>query len=414
MTHGFIENHASNSGYTYSYFIPSSIGQNEKLPVIIFLDPHGKGNFPLEKYRGFADKFHFIIMGSNDSKNGMGFDQSTGIANELKNESQTTLPGLPGQIFLAGFSGGAKAAIVAANTSDGFSGVIFCGAAFPPTNQPVKVPSIGFAGRKDMNYTEVRNFSAGTNNEATPSVLFEWNGKHEWPDSSVFADAFYWASFNRMRNGKAEKSQQLIDQYTNAQDKRLEKEKNILLKEMFLNEGIALLRGLGNSEKYISQLKAIKGKPEYAFSKNKENKILEAEDIQKKEIVDGFQTHDLAWWKNYTSKLSKAKENESDQRLLAYVSLAAWSFSSKSIDGNDPFFAQRALQIYKLADPENAEQPFLQACLFAKNGNGDSALVYLKVSVKMGNDDKNKIKNEKNLLSLHERSDFRELISQLK
>src|SRR5882672_10577374 len=54
---------------SYALYIPAK-GNGFALPVIYFFDPHGSGAFPLGKYKSLADKYGFIIIGSNNSKNG--------------------------------------------------------------------------------------------------------------------------------------------------------------------------------------------------------------------------------------------------------------------------------------------------------------------------------------------------------
>jgi hypothetical protein len=166
----------TNNGY-YSAYIPPSYSGKEKFPVIIFLDPHGDGSFPLSKYKFLADKFGFLMIGSNESKNGIAYEQCKGILSKLVDESTSNLPGLKEDITVAGFSGGAKAALVAGNTITGIRRIIYCGAAFPPKNIEVQLPVLGFAGIKDMNYTEIKDFNYSLNGGSVPHLFLEWRGE---------------------------------------------------------------------------------------------------------------------------------------------------------------------------------------------------------------------------------------------
>ena len=137
------------------------------------------------------------------------------------------------------------------------------------------------------------------------------------------------------------------------------------------------------------------------------------EDQQKMEFASAFENREILWWNNQIQKLNEDKNNEKNQRLLGYISLAAWSYSSKSVAINNTAFALKALQIYKLADPENPEQAFITACLYSKNGKQDSAIYFLKEAVRLGLDDRSKIEKEKDLFALHERGDFQEVIGKM-
>ena len=69
------------NGYgSFALYLPHQYNQNQHLPALIFLDPHGDGSFPLDRYKGLAEKFGVVLVGSNDSKNGVTFDQKIGRA----------------------------------------------------------------------------------------------------------------------------------------------------------------------------------------------------------------------------------------------------------------------------------------------------------------------------------------------
>ena len=70
----------------YSLRLPSSYQEGRKYPVIIFLDPAARGDFPVEKYSSLADEYNLIIAGSFNSRNfeGQSSVQSfTAIFNDL-------------------------------------------------------------------------------------------------------------------------------------------------------------------------------------------------------------------------------------------------------------------------------------------------------------------------------------------
>ena len=411
---GRIYERITKSNSSYSVYFPKNYNEKEKYPAIIFIDPHGHGRFPLEKYKSLADKFHFLLIGSNDSKNGMNIEQCIKFVGDLLNEASTTLPGYKEQISIAGFSGGAKVALVAANTISGFSSGIYCGAAFPPGTIQINIPLLAIAGRHDMNYTEVRNYNQSIDKSGISHALVEWNGKHEWPDTSIFEHAFYWNLFTSMRNKTIEKNESIIDRYKKLMESAISQEKNVLNKAILLQEEIEMLNGIVSISDYQRKLNTIINSNQFKQAKNNQEKILANEDQKKMEFAGAFEKQDELWWNNEVQSLKADSNNESNQRVLGYISLAAWSYSSKSVAVNNYPFALKALKIYKLADPENSEQPFLAACLYSKNGMQDSAIYFLKEAVKLGLDERSKIENEKDLFELKSRNDFQELVKNLK
>ncbi len=402
------------SNGSYSLFIPESFSGNEKLPAILFLDPHGDGKIPLERYRSLAEKHKFILVCSNDSKNGMNFDQVNQIVSALLNECTANLPCNPKRITVAGFSGGSKAALIGGNTVSGFNGIVYCGAAFPPGSIDVKIPVLGIVGKRDMNYTEVRNFNFSMDPLNIPHLLIEWNGKHEWPDSATFQHAFYWTILNDIRKKNVEVDSVLIQDLESSIQKHLKSSTNPLDKELILQEAIGLLNQLTSVTYYQNQLSLLKRSAEYTSAKIKQDKILDKEDKLKQLYGNSFLDKEWSWWTREVNILSADKNNSSNQRILGYISLAAWSYSSRAVSENNSTLAKRSLDIYKLADPENPEHEFLQACLSAKNGNADSAMYFLKKAIELGLTDIGKIENEKDLIDLRSRNDYNELISSLR
>ena len=398
---------------SYGLFIPNSITGNERLPAILFLDPHGDGTFPLNKYKSLAEKYKFILVGSNESKNGLNFEQVNQIVSLLLQECITNLQCDPNRITLAGFSGGAKAALYGGNAIPGFNGIIYCGAAFPPGSIEVKIPLFGIAGKKDMNYTEVRNFSSSLDARDVPHQLIEWNGKHEWPDTVTFQHTFYWAMLNDIRKKNVAVNAELFADFEKIIQESLIYNTNPLDKELILQEAIGMFNQLKSISTYQKKLALLKKSADYNKAKINQEKILQNEDKLKQLYGNSFFDKDWSWWKKEVKLLTIDKNNSSNQRILGYISLAAWTYSSRAVSENNFILAKKVLDIYKLADPENPEHEFLNARLFAKNSSPDSAVAYLKKAIDLGLANIGKIENENDLINLRSRSDYKELINSL-
>src|SRR5688500_7714233 len=60
-----------NVANSYEIYLPQTHTDTSVYPVIIFFSPDGKGKTPVEKYKPLADKWNFILVGSNYTKNGI-------------------------------------------------------------------------------------------------------------------------------------------------------------------------------------------------------------------------------------------------------------------------------------------------------------------------------------------------------
>ena len=108
------------------------------------------------------------------------------------------------------------------------------------------------------------------------------------------------------------------------------------------------------------------------------------------------------------------QQKQMNQRLLGFISLAGFSISNNAIQQNNFPTAEKMLAIYKLADPENSDQPFLKACMYAKQGKEDEALQSLQHAVDLGLNDPAKILNEPALASLRQDERLQTLLSKMK
>jgi predicted esterase len=280
------------SSQKFALYLPKSYSENSKLPVIIFFDPHGEGTIPLNLYYKLAEQYQVILIASNTSKNGMDLQSSNGLATNLINEAQSRFSVDKSKITLCGFSGGAKVALFCGANNTDVSTLIYCGAAiqFNPSHN---IHLIGFAGKKDMNYTDVVAFEWSLKDAPFKHYLIEWKGKHEFPTADVFNDAF---SF--LKTGE-------VENYSN---------KKITITQQ---------------------------------------KVDEEQNIKQK-YIDAFQTKDLDWWKAEIKSLNAKKKNDlMFERLLGFISLACYSISNNSLEQNNLVVAEKILTIYKLADPTN-------------------------------------------------------------
>ena len=66
----------SDTSLTYALYLPKRYTSFERSPVIFLFDPHGDGSLPIEKYKELAEKYGYILAGSNTSKNGMSWEQN--------------------------------------------------------------------------------------------------------------------------------------------------------------------------------------------------------------------------------------------------------------------------------------------------------------------------------------------------
>ena len=344
------------AGHEVAIYLPTTYVSKAKFPVMFFFDPHGSGAFAIEKYINLAEEYHCILIGSNDSKNGMDLNESYNIASELLNDATKIFSIDEQQIVFCGFSGGSKVAINAALQLQNVSKVVYCGAALPIQNCNHSLQMLGFAGIRDMNYSQMVQFAISPLPSTIKNYSVEWYGKHEWPDAATFETAFY-----------------------------------------FLNNEIDKI-------------------PVAKFGDDKVKMIQDEQRIQQ-QYIEGLHNYDVNYWAREILKLNNQKLGDktgTTDRLLSYISLACYSLSNQMLQQNLFDQAGKILTIYKMADPTNSDCDFLQAELYAKENNPSKVYNTLRMAVQNGLKDFNKIENEPIFvpyLNTDEMKEIRQLLS---
>lgn len=195
---------------SYALYVPSNYSPNRTWSVIFALDPGARGRVPVERFQAAADKYGYIVAGSNTSRNGsmtaslaavqaMVMDVSKRFAVESK------------RVYLTGLSGGARVAMqVALMSGSQIAGVIASSAGFPSGEPRKSVPFAIFAtaGTEDFNYLEMRLLDSAV---ISPHRLAIFEGGHAWPPSQTAAEAVEWMEIQAMKTGRRARDEALID-----------------------------------------------------------------------------------------------------------------------------------------------------------------------------------------------------------
>ena len=64
----------TNDSLQYSLYLPANFENDKYYPLLIFLDPSARGDYPVKQYKKIADTQEVILAGSLNSKN---FDPSS-------------------------------------------------------------------------------------------------------------------------------------------------------------------------------------------------------------------------------------------------------------------------------------------------------------------------------------------------
>lgn len=403
------------STQSYALYLPSNYTSDKVFPIIYFFDSHGSGWLPVEKYKALAEKYGYIIAGSNNSKNGLSWEIVHASVNSFFDDTYQRLSLDVRRTYTAGFSGGARVASSLAISDGGICGVIGCSAGFPKIEQAIqnKFNYIGFVGNEDFNYNEMKNLDRALDKSEIKHQLIVYDGKHEWPTKELLEEGFLWFEVNAMKDRLVTVNDSLIKSLNGKFENNLKelkskkKEFDVYLSEKKL---INYLDGLTDISAYKQEFTQLENSAEIQKElKTKED--VEKAEIQKQQMYsNSFPTQELSWWVNEVNKLKQQTTNLENavvnKRLLNFLSMASYMNCNAALNSDQPEMIEKFLKIYAMVDPKNPDQKYFFACFYAKQGKTDKAISSLKEAIQLGFDDMGKIENEPAFAAIRNTKEF--------
>ena len=200
----------------YSLYLPSTFTPDRAWPVILLFDAGGRGRRGVERYQAGAERYGYIVAGSNNSRNGP-WKPSLDAARAMATDVAKRFPADSRRIYTAGMSGGARVAMMVAlhpelmaGRNHGVAGVLASSAGFPPgeARESVPFPVFATAGTDDFNYLEVRALDRALKGPRRV-VIFE--GAHTWLPVEAATEGIEWLELQGMASGARPRNQPLID-----------------------------------------------------------------------------------------------------------------------------------------------------------------------------------------------------------
>ncbi|MEI6312756.1 MAG: hypothetical protein WCP57_10900 [Bacteroidota bacterium] len=402
---------------SFDYYIPKAYAGETHYPMIVFCDPYGHGSIPLEMYKGLADSFEYILVGSNFSQNGVDILECEKHIERIVLQMQSNYLIDEENITICGFSGGSYIAYHMAHFTNLFKNIIITGTPIRPIPKENYPNIFCIAGKGDMNYSDLMDLDNQLKkvNYSGKYFTMEYPGKHEWPDANTFSSAcmfIYSMQCYTCKIGPMERiflEQYSKKTYTNLYDKAMDYKKIIFL-----------LDSTGAIEEYKKNYTLLCRNPEYTKIVFLNQMNLQKEKDKKQAYLDQFKVaYDSLYWIKEVNQLRDTAHKTSnqlamDERLLGFLSLLGYSYTNRLLNGNMIANTPLLLNFYNIVDPTNPDVAYLSAIYFAKINQADKALKSLQEAVDKGYSDKAKMKNEPAFASLQTNTSFTKILEQMK
>jgi dienelactone hydrolase len=197
---------------SYALYLPASYSPAKRWPIVYVFDPSARGSTPVELMKDAAERYGYIVVGSNNSRNGSWPIESE-AAQAMFQDTHSRFPIDPRRVYFAGFSGGARVAANIAQMCKCAAGLLLNGAGFQPhAPSPNETPFAVFAaaGTYDFNYPELIQTSEDLEKFGYSHAFRHFSGPHRWAPASVMDEALAWFRLQAMKSARENRDESFI------------------------------------------------------------------------------------------------------------------------------------------------------------------------------------------------------------
>lgn len=182
-------------GQSFALYVPVAYQADKAWPVLFAFDPAARGRMPVELFSKAAERYGYIVIGSNNSRNGPR-EPVIKAMNAVWQEANRLFTIDKRRVYVTGFSGGSRVSTFFYNvTRNNVAGIIACGAGLSQTVTPERVrPSLyyGLVGTADFNYREMHHLDGQLDKAGVTHRIKVFEGTHLWPPEDLCLQAIQW------------------------------------------------------------------------------------------------------------------------------------------------------------------------------------------------------------------------------
>jgi predicted esterase len=186
--------------YSYACYLPKKYNPKEKYPILYCFSPGGEGLYFVQFYKDACENAGWIIVGSNDSKNG---PVQTDAIHAMFKDTQKRFSFDKDWIYVSGFSGGSRVSTMFAPELKA-KGHIAIGGVYNSGNP--ELPNMSYwltCGETCFNRKEMERAETALKEKKLPVNLRIFPGGHQMPPLEVSGEAVKWLDGMRLKAIKA-------------------------------------------------------------------------------------------------------------------------------------------------------------------------------------------------------------------
>lgn len=418
---------------SYALFLPRGYTPEKKWPIVYAFDPVARGSLPVKLFKDAAERFGFIVVGSNNSRNGVDVND---IVKTLWTDTHERLSIDERRVYTTGFSGGARvASAVAMGYRGAVTGVIAASGGPPPNFKPLPTNQFvffGTAGTEDFNFPEMQRLKRTLDGFGVTNRLSIFEGGHDWPPADICSEAIGWMEVQAMKSGSRSKDDAFIDARLKLKTKTArDYEASQKLFEAYLEyqELVTEFTGLREVSEFaaagarLSGAKEVRAaiKSERTEEDNQEKVRIELEGMIARLTDASSYLEAMAELKAHLSELTKRSEGSKGiserrvaRRVLQSLRVRIYEEAFALKQRKDYASIPAKFELAVLISPMDPRPFYDLAAAYARAGNKGRATTALSQAIERGFTDLARIEKNEDFAILRNDADFERLVSGLR
>jgi pimeloyl-ACP methyl ester carboxylesterase len=388
----------------YALYLPSGYSPAKRWPLLLVFDPFARGEVSVKLFHEAAEKYGFIVVGSNNSRN---FEDPSTAIRVLWADVKERYAIDPRRIYTAGLSGGARvASTVALACRNCIAGVIANSAGLP-NGATLPGPEVSdwflVAGTTDFNYPEQLHLKESFDARQVVSRFVVYDGPHNWMPKEFAERAVAWLQLRAMVKGLVAVDKEFVTQQFEsrvAEAPAEQKSGDVLAATRAYREIAQDFSSFRDVKPQLALAKSLAESGEFRKAKKNEKAALELQDEVAKKIgnlvaginqgtdqrTDFFSQLQSAVNDAYRDKKesSRPTQRQAIERGLASAFAYAAETGQQAMLKKDFISAKSMFQAGEVIQPESAWASYLSATACAQLGEKKPAIQELKKAMEKG------------------------------
>lgn len=406
----------------YAAYFPVCYNENRKFPILLLFDPQGDPVLPLRKYQTLADELGYILMGSHESKNGLGARQTADIFMALAAQARALPKADTNLIYAGGFSGGGRVAAMLGLAPLRIRGILTCGAGIS-SGAWFGVPPyviVSIAGTRDLNLNEVKYFTTQKKELLSRYFKIYFEGGHSWPPAGEMKMAMLTFQRLAITDGLSERNAEVIQAGNEWQEEYISKIRQPVIKAEAYYTMLRNSEGLMDIASLAKRYREIVNSADYKNAVVLEKKLEAEEDNLRLNLQNAIFTKDTLWWQATRKSVFDTIAFAANKpriamvsRVQGFLSLLIYSTLTQSIRALHQEQNNYLSALYRIVDPANSEAWYLSAVVAAQQQQPDRAAGFLDQAVTCGFNDMERCRKEAYFAGMQQDVRFQSVLTKM-